>query len=178
MLDPLRVNVEELVPADNPYEYLGTAGSWDQAELQRSFNEAHLIEVGNPDPTRATPPFFGLSAVGSPSAVQSGTSLDIHPIASDVSTLRVVKTGVLNRKDEMLEGGKRAVNRKWRPWSVILTGSQLLFFRDTMWANTLSAQPDSEGRVPFPHGAVFKPDEVIPVKEACAVFDKSYVKVR
>jgi len=94
----------------------------------------------------------------------------------EVSTLRVTKVGILNRKDDFLEGGKKSSNRRWRPWSVILTGSQLLLFRDPAWATGLLAQtesPDAQSVFPPP---VFKPDELLSVKDAIAVFDRSYTK--
>jgi hypothetical protein len=36
----------------------------------------------------------------------------------------------------------------------------------------------SDGHVIFPQQAVFKPDEVLSVKDAVAVIDKSYFKVQ
>lgn len=101
------------------------------------------------------------------------------PPSDEVWTLKVAKVALLNRKDDLLPGGKKAMSRKWRPWSVILTGSQLLFFRDTSWATNLVAQFEtSGGQVIFPHAAIFKPDELYSVKDAIAVYDRSYTKVR
>lgn len=45
-----------------------------------------------------------------------------------ISTLKITKVGLLSRKEDLAEGGKKAQSRKWRGWSVVLTGSQLLFF--------------------------------------------------
>lgn len=47
---------------------------------------------------------------------------------SPISTLKITKVGLLSRKEDLAEGGKKAASRKWRGWSVVLTGSQLLFF--------------------------------------------------
>lgn len=44
------------------------------------------------------------------------------------SRLRVTRAGRLRRKDDTLDGGRKASNRKWREYGVVLSGSQLLFF--------------------------------------------------
>ena len=77
----------------------------------------------------------------------------------------------------MLDGGKRAMSRKWKEWSVVLTGSQLIFYRDSSVALNLITQihDASEGapaRYPSP-----RPDEVVSMKDAIAVCDASYAKV-
>lgn len=79
------------------------------------------------------------------------------------------------------ETGKK--NRKWKSWSVILTQSQLLFFKDPMWALTLleqarvTSENDKDGQLLLPRMTHFKPDEVFPVKDCIAVFDKSFTTV-
>ncbi|CAO3675850.1 unnamed protein product [Rhizopus microsporus] len=45
-------------------------------------------------------------------------------------TIRVTKAGMLDRKHDLMHGGKRATARSWRPFGVILSGSQLIFFSD------------------------------------------------
>jgi hypothetical protein len=91
--------------------------------------------------------------------------------------------------EDLGEGGKKATNRKWKEWSVILTGSQLLFFKDPHWALVLLEKADDEsvdptrasigkGRILLPKMASFKPDEVLSVKDSIAVVDTSYTKVR
>lgn len=80
--------------------------------------------------------------------------------------------------EDLTEGGKKATNRKWKEWSVILTGSQILFFRDPAWALGLIAQAESSGgQVLSPHVSLLKPDELLSVKDAIAVHDITYAKV-
>jgi hypothetical protein len=167
----LRVDVEAFVPLEDPYSFTGTAASWDEESLQSSFAKATVIEVA-PDNNRTASPFFGLSVGSAPPISQTLTE------AKTVWRLNVVKSGVLNRKDDMLEGGKRAMNRKWKPWSVFLTCSHIFFLRDMAWANTLlSHSGPSDAPIIFPQALVFKPDEVLSLKDVIAVFDKSYNKV-
>lgn len=179
LLGPLRINAEPYVPATSPYSCEGTAGPWDSEDLRRDFAQASVLEVGAADPLRPHP-FFGLSVGNAPGPLlgnMSAFSDAFTPPSDEVWTLKVAKVALLNRKDDLLPGGKKAMSRKWRPWSVILTGSQLLFFRDTSWATNLVAQFEtSGGQVIFPHAAIFKPDELYSVKDAIAVYDRSYTK--
>lgn len=77
----------------------------------------------------------------------------------------------------MAEGGKRSVSRKWKEWSVILTGSQLLFFRDSDMAPALMAQRISGEQALRPPQALLRPDEILSLKDCVAVFDMTYTKV-
>lgn len=174
------------MPWESPYSYEGTAGPWNEQELQRAFAKAGVIEVGGMDERRfAASPFFSVvgvsSPVGAPGASAAlSTSLGAlpdlaPPAARDVWTLKVTKAGLLQRKDDTAEGGRKASNRKWREWSVILTGSQLLFFRDAAWAASFLAQMDTpEAEAP---ASLLRPDELVSVRDAIAVFDRSYTKV-
>ncbi|KAF9458202.1 hypothetical protein BDZ94DRAFT_1271283 [Collybia nuda] len=179
LLHPLRVNVEAYVPTINPYSYEGTGGPWDETVLQRAFAKANEIEVGTANYHRA--PLLLSAAVGdeftNPSGGLRAHSSTALPAVGQGWTLKVTKVGLLNRKDDILEGGKKASNRKWKTWSVILTGSQLLFFRDSTSSISLLGQMEStDGRVINPQSSIFKPDELVSVKGAVAVFDKSYTK--
>ncbi|KAE9410923.1 hypothetical protein BT96DRAFT_961604 [Gymnopus androsaceus JB14] len=178
LLDPLRVDVEMFVPLINPYSYEGTGGAWNEEELQDAFANPNLIELGSLDPARvaSTTPFFGAggSAAG-PFAFAGDLNL---PGSDETWSLKVTKVGLLNRKDDLLEGGRKASNRKWKTWSVVLTGSQLLFVRDPAWASAFLNQSEGsrENHGYFPQTAMFNPDEVISVKDAVAVYDRSYQK--
>ena len=177
LLGPLRINVEAYIPLDNPFRYEGTAGPWDANELQRVFAQASVIEVGSVNDQRSPLFAMNLGATTSPVINTVGTFPVVHPGSGEAWTLKVAKAGVLNRKDDILEGGKKAHNRKWKPWSVVLTGSQLLLFRDSSWAaNLLARYVTPDGHVIFPEASVCKPDEVWSVKDAVAVFDSTYSK--
>lgn len=45
-------------------------------------------------------------------------------------TIRVTKAGILDRKYDLIQGGKKATARGWRPFGIILSGSQIIFFAD------------------------------------------------
>ena len=51
---------------------------------------------------------------------------------SNTYTIRVAKAAVLERKYDMLPGGKKATARGWRPFGVILSGTQIIFFADVL----------------------------------------------
>ena len=178
LLDPLRVPIENFVPFESPYSYKGTGEPWDDENLHNAFACAVSIEVGAMGNYKASPPFFGLSGGGLPSSMMNmGAMPGIYPETGEIWTLKVTKVGLLNRKDDTLEGGKKSINRKWKIWSVILTGSQLLLFRDLSWAATFLQQSELSDSQILPQAPLFKPDELLSVKDAIAVYDKSYVKV-
>ena len=72
-----------------------------------------------------------------------------------------------------------------------MTGSQILFFKDPTWVNAFQKQIEEHGnakrrgsesspasRITFPKMSAFKPDEVLSVKDAIAITETSYNKVR
>jgi hypothetical protein len=82
--------------------------------------------------------------------------------------------GILNKKDDLAEGGKRVLSRKWTTLGAVLTGSHLLFCRDPAGASASLPSPDGQlGDV----NARFRPDEIYSLKEGIAVYDRSYKKV-
>ena len=79
--------------------------------------------------------------------------------------------------DDLMEGSRRYMYRKWKEWTVILTGSQLLFFRETSLANDLLAHQFSGAEyVPSSEQTFLRPDEIISLKDCIAVYDLSYTK--
>ncbi|KAI9469038.1 MAG: hypothetical protein EXX96DRAFT_492588 [Benjaminiella poitrasii] len=51
--------------------------------------------------------------------------------SSNTFTIRVTKAGILDRKYDLIQGGKKATARSWRAFGIILSGSQIIFFADT-----------------------------------------------
>lgn len=177
LLDHLRVKVEEYVPTENPFSWNGTGVSWDYDEILLAFSKALVVAISSSDGARLPTACFGLSigSSPSPSVGKSGGIGSPYSTPSEIWNLRVVKVAVLNRRDDVVEGGKRPVQRKWRPYSVALTRSQLLLFRDISWAAVLLSW-DNTPKPPPLQAMQFKPDEVIPIKDALAIFDRSYIK--
>ncbi|KAJ4486331.1 hypothetical protein J3R30DRAFT_3697837 [Lentinula aciculospora] len=176
LLNHLRIDVEMFVPLVDPYRAEGTGGPWNEEELRRAFVNPNVIEMGSLDSSRAPPlsPFF--SAGGSTSGPFAMGS-ELHAPGTETWRLKVTKVGSLNRKDDILEGGKKASNRKWKSFSVVLTGSQLLFLRDPTWATAFLNQNEAATDTGFfPQTAIFTPNEVISMKNAVAVYDSSYLK--
>jgi hypothetical protein len=169
--------VERYISLENPYTYEGTNGEWNEQELHCASVKARVIEVDLPITDRPST-IFSLSLSDNPGAPVSNFS-DFPNIPSSKEktwNLKITKCGLLNRKDDTSEGGKKNMNRKWKSWSVVLTGSQLLFFRDTTWTSTLQTlSPDSSTRPPPTTN--LKPDELFSLKDSIAVHDRSYTKV-
>jgi hypothetical protein len=173
LLDSLRVNVEQHIPLDNPYCWEGTSGSWDNDEVWSAF-QGNTVEMTCFEQNHLPSGLFGLSVGGIPSPSLMGTATFPSP-QKETWQLKLSKVSILNRKDEILEGGKRPSNRKWKSFGAALTSSQVLLFRDPSWAATSLSSDIS--RNPTIQTALSKPDEVLSIKDAIAVFDRSYQKV-
>jgi len=170
LLDPLRIDINSYIPLENPFTFEGAHGPWNEIELHNAFLKAKVFEMDVPSVSRQ-PAMFSLSPNGS-------KDLPTMSLGRQTWRLKVTKVGLLNRKDDLTEGGKKTLNRKWKTWSVVLTGSQLLFCRDPTWASVLL--PLSEGSDQQPtalSNTTFRPDEFFSLKGAIAVFDCSYKKV-
>lgn len=176
LLDQLRVDVEGQISFESPFRWDGTGNSWDYDEILLDFANGHVVQIASVD-VRPTTPFFGLNVGGIPTPSVNG--LGGVPEAVPVSetwTIKLTKVAVLNRKDDLLEGGKKPLNRKWRLYSVALTRSQLLLFRNLSWPTTLTSWNEPPRKPPIPSTS-FKPDETISLNDVLAVLDRSYNKV-
>ncbi|KAF9044873.1 hypothetical protein BDZ89DRAFT_1058971 [Hymenopellis radicata] len=176
LLGPLRVDVENYIPTSNPYSWQGTTGKWDDDELQQAFARAAVIPISS-EGTRTSAPFFsmGFPHAGYPSLAGLPEST---PSGGELWTLRATKIGMLSRKDEVGIGGKKAGTRKWKPFNVILTGSHILFSRDTTWAQAQASpsRPSSGDKQSLALHSSFRFDEIMTVKDIVAVSDSSYTK--
>ena len=106
MLGSLRINVESHIPLRNPFSYQGTAGSWNEAELRKSFARADVVAVDATDARKSSSlPFFAMSAGGPPGPIVASTipgAPEADGPLSDFSLLKITKVGILNRKGERL----------------------------------------------------------------------------
>lgn len=142
--------------------------------MLRAFARASLVEVAAENRYLSSP-WFGLNVGGGPNNMAM-MAVPPYTVSHEVLSLKVTKVGFLQRKDDVLEGGRKAGNRKWKEWSVMLTGSQLLFSRDPGWASAIQSQLATEaGSVS--RASIPRPDEMLSVRDAVAVFDRSYTKV-
>ncbi|CED82793.1 Guanine nucleotide exchange factor [Phaffia rhodozyma] len=180
----LRASVEPHIPTHNPFSYVGPKGYLDTNELQTAFSEADMIMIAPAAAVGSTAPGGRKGSAGLGFGI-SGTKEDTQGPADKGLTLKLTKFGLLSRKEDLIEGGKKASNRRWKEWSVILTGSQLLFFKDPTWALVLRNQAEEArvgrqagegGKLLLPKMTSFKPDEVLSVKDCIAVMETSYNK--
>ncbi|KAH9064153.1 hypothetical protein EDB87DRAFT_1804426 [Lactarius vividus] len=177
LLGPLRVDVEEYIPLENPYSYEGTSRLRNEEDIHETFSKAGTIRVGGAERRMSTSVFtLNIGSFSSPYPNLNQISDESYS-PQQVSELKVAKAGLLIRKDITLDIGKRAKTGKWRSWSVILTNSQLLFFRDHMWATSLQEQMrDRNGRILVPPVPLRKPDEVLSLKGSVALCDRTHDK--
>ncbi len=183
-LGELRPDLEHLIPEDTPFSYTGTLPVFDVDRLNSAFLHAPSIEI-----VTTKPPSDPAAAANAGAAVGE----------EEVVSLKVTKVGIVNRKDDVSDGGKKAASRKWKTSGLLLTGSQLLLFKDVVWINALQSQildqvghsllcngiPTDDptavdgvegGVVISPRITYFRPDGVISLADAVAVKDHSYGK--
>jgi len=177
------VDIAECLPTESPYSFAGTQGPWDEAKMRHAFSKMELVEVDALEQRRMTSSLLNLS-MGAQAMTYSNMNVfadsPTSPTFPDRAlALKVTKVGLLNRKDVSSDSCKRISNRKWRKRSAILTGSQLMLFRDVTWATYILEQAGSiDGQCLLSSEFLLKPDELLSVKGAVAVYDGSYDKVR
>ncbi|KAL7422861.1 hypothetical protein Q5752_002158 [Cryptotrichosporon argae] len=160
-ISSLRIDIEQHIPAETPFLAIGTRPVLDMDGMHKSFSDAHVLTISAPRPRRRS--------------LSSAVEKNVSKLVPD-TTLRITKVGLLSRKEESASHA-----RKWRTWSVILTGSQLLFFKDPTWVQALDDQirnavTNEAGHKVLPRMSVFKPDEVLALRDCIAVFDRDYAK--
>jgi len=164
LLHTLRLHVDRQIPLETPFSTLGLD---DIDSLHQQFAKATMIQVTLPGKRKTS------------TGILSSTPTRGAP-AQEVM-LKVTKVGTLSRTDDF--DGKKG-NRKWKSWSVILTGSQLLFVKDSIMAITLSerikqVQAGTRSNPtllpPMPN---FKPDEVISLKDCIAIHDRHHPRAQ
>ncbi|BGP33488.1 hypothetical protein JCM10296v2_005292 [Rhodotorula toruloides] len=214
-----RVDVESHIPSKSPFSFSGTTSFFDTTSLHSLFARAPVLQFQNrprtsrsnsstfastapyslplPSPPVTTvplPPSPDPALGGSPltPTVSNGTFIADAPKKKDrppISSLKITKVGLLSRKEDLAEGGKKAASRKWRGWSVVLTGSQLLFFKDPNFAASLqqslraaaqdsTPRPNDSSVLSFTYPGSFKPDAVLSLANTAAIYDATYSKYR
>ncbi|EJT51351.1 ARF guanyl-nucleotide exchange factor [Trichosporon asahii var. asahii CBS 2479] len=164
-LGSLRVDVERYIPPDSPFSCMGTRQFLDVDRLQKAFANAHPLQFVKSRPRRKSLTLTGV--------VERPTT----PVPKEeIATIKITKVGLLGRREDHLHGNsRRAIRRGWKNWSVVLTGAQLLFFKDTIWALTLVEKIRSaNGESQAAQTTAFQPDEVMSVKDCVAIYDRSY----
>ena len=156
----------------NPYTFRGPMDDANYEEIHEKFLRARSANL-NMETSLVSPTFFNIS---SPMLPTSPASDDAVPTYTGC-VVKLVKIGILNRKDDIVEGGKRAIARKWKGWSAIVTNSQLLFYRDATQVMNIQRQFEEPTDLPPPRIVLGRPDELWPLKNTVAVSDKSYTKV-
>ena len=176
------MDVAECLLTESPYSFAGTQGPWDEAKMRRAFSKLELVEVDASEQRRMTSSLLNLSMGAQAMSYSNMNVFADSPTSSTFPdralALKVTKVGLLSRKDVSSDSGKRISNRKWRKWSVVLTGSQLMLFRDVTWAAYILELASSiDGQCLLSSEFLLKPDELLSVKGAVAVNDGSYDKV-
>ncbi|KAI8090461.1 hypothetical protein BDF21DRAFT_436859 [Thamnidium elegans] len=105
LLADLSQKLEQLMPAENSFNY------------KRTIKPIPIMEVH-------------FSLLKAKSLCLAGVRSRYGNDSNNTFTIRVTKAGILDRKYDLIQGGKKATARGWRPFGVILSGSQIIFFAD------------------------------------------------
>ncbi|ROT34810.1 hypothetical protein SODALDRAFT_302012 [Sodiomyces alkalinus F11] len=166
-LDTLRPSLQDVMELEDHYNYLGTSKDLNVRELQRTFFRTGVLQIVS---ERSRPDAFRDE--------KSTTNPETAP--QGVVDIKITKVGILWRKDAK----KKKTRPRWQEWGAILTGAQLYLFRNTAWVKNLMHQYESHVKQGFygepvifkPQIAEFKPDALMPTKDAVALVDLSYKK--
>lgn len=165
-LDLLRPSLKDVIQIEDPYSYTGTASRLEMGSLHRAFFRSGVLQI--------------MSARSRPDAFLSPSTME-NPEGADpgVVEIKVTKVGVLWRK----EMKKKKTRSPWHEWGVILTGSQLYFFRNVSWVKNLMGQYEQHHKHNPGTPVIFKPpleqfkaDVQISTDDAVALLDKTYKK--
>ncbi|RIB14592.1 hypothetical protein C2G38_2248146 [Gigaspora rosea] len=156
--------IKDIVPTENPYSYMGTLPALDIADLHRAFSAPHTIRITGVQNRRKNHSLKGISGPFQ-STNEDGTFL-----------LKITKSGKLGRKVDLIDGKKKTGLRSWRIYGVILSGSQLMFFKDESgFTAQMKKLKNSEESAILP---VLKPDVILMTADSVAVYDKNYEKYK
>ena len=166
-LDTLRPSLKDVMNLDDHYTYLGTASSFNLADLHKTFFKSGILQIVS---SRSRPEAFT-----SPETMANPA--EAHPGVVDI---KITKVGILWRKDMK----KKKARSPWQEWGAILTGAQLYFFRNATWIKSLVHQYESHQKtgpsgtpVTFkPPLEQFKPDVLMSTEDAVALLDTNYKK--
>ncbi|KAL9546380.1 hypothetical protein MBANPS3_006697 [Mucor bainieri] len=126
LLADLGQKLEQLMPAENTFSYKRTLKPIPIMEVHFSILRAK-----------------SLCLAGVRSRYGGGSG-------DNTFTIRVTKAGILDRKYDLTQGGKKATARGWRPFGCILSGSQIIFFADiSSFQNWLDHREDTEHEEPM-----------------------------
>lgn len=100
--------------------------------LHQLFAQAPVLQISSRPRSKSSVGPLAEATDGAPLAPTTSNMTFVAPPPKEklptISSLKITKIGLLSRKEDLAEGGKKAASRKWKGWSVVLTGSQLLFF--------------------------------------------------
>ncbi|GBB91366.1 hypothetical protein RclHR1_01860020 [Rhizophagus clarus] len=159
-------SIEHIVPTENPFSYKGTLSELDTVGIHRTFTTSHTVRITGVRTHRNNETF-------------NQTSSSIHPLDDEEGTflLKITKVGRLSRKVDLLEGKKAGViARSWNHYGVILSGSQLMLFKDEDWFNSKIA--DLKDPSKSTTLSTLRPDVLLMTSESVALYDNNYTKYK
>lgn len=183
-LSQLCPSIEDLIPEEEPFS--ASSLDADPASLASAYMMSPSLQIEEVlRPGSSQSDFAGIDASLASIAPPKGTAAGSQSAGSkSVVTVRIFKVGIIHRKADVVEKGKKA-SKRWKACGMILTSSQLLFFQDMEWIDALRSQiaeqlaaaaPEDrrKGILLNPPVAKFQPDGVLSLADAIALRDDNF----
>lgn len=125
-LEQLRPALKGVMHLEDTYHYFGTAKILDIKAIRRAFYEPCMLQT--------------ISSRSRPDAFREQATIDNpYEASAGVVEIKVAKVGIVWRKDPK----KKPARSPWQEWGVLLTQSQLHFFRNKDWVKELIKQAEN-----------------------------------
>lgn len=162
-LSTLRPKIEPILQHDNALSYTGTLPVLNIAKLHAAFTHPATLQLVS---ARSRPEAFATDH-------STQNPLDTDPGLVDI---QITKIGILRRKEQKKAGSKPV----YREWGVMLTPSQILFFKNIAWVKHYMHQVrDHIGSEPLildPPVHNYSPDTYMLTSDTVAIYDSSASK--
>lgn len=162
-LDTLRPQISSILQHDNCLSYTGTLPVINVAKLHAAFTHPATLQL--------------VSARSRPEAFVTDHSTQ-NPQDTDpgLVDIQITKIGILKRKEQKRAGSKPV----YREWGVMLTPSQILFFKNIAWVKHYMHQIRDHDRddslILDPPVHNYSPDTYMPTSDTVAIFDSAASK--
>ncbi|TPX35746.1 hypothetical protein SmJEL517_g01859 [Synchytrium microbalum] len=152
---------------------LFTTGASEASPPSSDVSPALAKKFGNKIHGRAvsaspTPSTFVRSRRASVAVVPTSTTTEGDQVA--IAIARSARDGILRRKWDKKEQGERAVSRGWTSFYAVLSGTQLLLFKDFEWFTARRGLDTLDADI----RNIPKPTYILSMENSIALFDPSY----
>ncbi|KAL1918616.1 uncharacterized protein VTP21DRAFT_2638 [Calcarisporiella thermophila] len=156
----LRTKVEQLIPEKDPFIRYTPSNI---TNLRRSFRTLRNISIAGVRSRQTQSPHHNAKDAERNTADKNG-------VGACENRLRAVKMSILEKKNDLSQGGTKATVRLWRPYGVALTAGQLVLFPDIETFKELTNGGETSA------ASMLRPSVILSIRDGFCVHDQSYHK--